>query len=196
MSSYRALCHKALVPEPAARPINLFSAAPAVPKLPDASPTTVTHGKSIDHAAGRRVITLQGETWAVFRLRRERLVFRLVKEMPQRHGLVCPNYHITLDRAITKQLATRQGGDTEERARKPGGRNPVQAQTYEITFLGQAGTTLRAEFDDCEVTIGPGTTTLRTELPDRGALSGLMERINGLGLDVIDVSLVAPPLGL
>jgi hypothetical protein len=69
----------------------------------------------------------------------------------------------------------------------------VQAQTYEITFLGRAGTTLRAEFDDCEVTIGPGTTTLRAELPDRGALSGLMERINSLGLDVIDVSLVALP---
>ena len=69
----------------------------------------------------------------------------------------------------------------------------MQAQTYEITFLGQAGTTLRAEFDDCEVTIGPGTTTLRAEVPDRGALSGLMERINSLGLDVIDVSLVAPP---
>jgi hypothetical protein len=50
----------------------------------------------------------------------------------------------------------------------------VQAQMYEITFLGQAGTTLRAEFDDCEVTIGPGTTTLRAELPDLGALSGLM----------------------
>jgi len=71
--------------------------------------------------------------------------------------------------------------------------NPVRAQTYEITFLGQASTTLRAEFDDCEVTIGPGTTTLRAELPDRGALTGLMERINSLGLDVIDVSLVAPP---
>ena len=70
----------------------------------------------------------------------------------------------------------------------------VQTQTYEITFLGQAGNTLRAEFDDCQVTIGPGTTTLRAELPDRGALSGLMERINGLGLDVIDVSLVAPPV--
>ena len=69
----------------------------------------------------------------------------------------------------------------------------MQSQTYEITFLGQAGTTLRAEFDDCEVTIGPGTTTLRAELPDRGALSGLMERISSLGLDVIDVSLVAPP---
>ena len=71
----------------------------------------------------------------------------------------------------------------------------MQAQTYEITFLGQAGSTLRAEFDDCEVTIGPGITTLRAELPDRGALSGLMERINSLGLDVIDVTLAAPPAG-
>ena len=69
----------------------------------------------------------------------------------------------------------------------------MQAQTYEITFLGQAGTVLRTEFDDCEVTIGPGTTTLRAELPDRGALSGLIERISSLGLDVIDVSLMAPP---
>ncbi len=71
--------------------------------------------------------------------------------------------------------------------------DPVRSQTYEITFLGQAGATLRAEFDDCEVTIGPGTTTLRADLPDRGALSGLMQRINNLGLDVIDLSLVAPP---
>jgi hypothetical protein len=71
----------------------------------------------------------------------------------------------------------------------------VQAQTYEITFLGQAGIALHAEFDDCEVTIGPGTTTLRAELPDRAALSGLMERINSLGLDVIDVSLVTAPPG-
>ena len=71
----------------------------------------------------------------------------------------------------------------------------MQSQTYEITFLGQAGTAVRAEFDDCEVTVGPGTTTVRAELPDRGALSGLIERINGLGLDVIDVSLVAPPSG-
>jgi hypothetical protein len=70
----------------------------------------------------------------------------------------------------------------------------VRSRTYEITFLGQVGTTLRAEFDDCEVTIGPGTTTVRTELPDRGALSGLLERISSLGLDIIDVSLLTPPL--
>ena len=67
------------------------------------------------------------------------------------------------------------------------------SQTFEITFLGQAGSTLLAEFDDCEVAIGPGTTTLRAELPDQGALTGLMQRITSLGLDVIDVSLVTLP---
>jgi hypothetical protein len=61
---------------------------------------------------------------------------------------------------------------SQTRAMKPGRCNPVQAQTYEITFLGQAGTTLRTEFEDCEVTIGPGTTTLRAELPDRDQQPG------------------------
>jgi hypothetical protein len=70
----------------------------------------------------------------------------------------------------------------------------VRPQTYEITFTGQAGTALRAEFEDCEVT-GPGTTTLRAELPDQGALSGLVQRITGLGLEVIHMHLVAPPPG-
>jgi hypothetical protein len=71
----------------------------------------------------------------------------------------------------------------------------VRSQIYEITFTGQAGSALRAEFDDCEVTIGAGTTTLRAELPDQGALSGLMDRITGLGLEVIDMHLVAPSPG-
>src|SRR6266568_9460507 len=50
----------------------------------------------------------------------------------------------------------------------------VQSRTYEITFVGQAGRVLRAEFDDCEVSVGPTTTTLRAELLDQGALHGLM----------------------
>ena len=69
----------------------------------------------------------------------------------------------------------------------------MRLQTYEITFTGQAGSTLRAEFDDCEVTVGPGTTTLRAELPDQAPLSGLVLRITGLGLKVIDMHMVAPP---
>ena len=64
---------------------------------------------------------------------------------------------------------------------------------YEITFTGEAGTAVRAEFDDCEVSVGSGTTTLRAELPDQAALSGLVLRITGLGLDVVDMHRVVPP---
>jgi hypothetical protein len=67
----------------------------------------------------------------------------------------------------------------------------VQSRTYEITFAGQAGTALRAEFDDCDVSVGPGTTTLRAEIPDQGALQGILQRITSLGLDLLDVSLRA-----
>jgi len=69
----------------------------------------------------------------------------------------------------------------------------VHSQTYEITFAGQAGAGLRAEFDDCEVTIGPDRTTLRAELPDEAALAGLVLRITSLRLEVIQVRLVTPP---
>ena len=69
----------------------------------------------------------------------------------------------------------------------------ARPQTYEITFTGQAGSTLCAEFDDCEVTMGRGTTILRAELPDQGALTGLLQRITGFGLEVIDMHIVAPP---
>ena len=71
----------------------------------------------------------------------------------------------------------------------------MRSQTYEITFTGEAGSALRAEFDDCEVTVGPGTTTLRAELPDQAALSGLVLRITGLGLEVVHMQLVTPPPG-
>jgi|GEM_PF-771614 len=74
----------------------------------------------------------------------------------------------------------------------------MQSQTYEITFTGQAGTTLRAEFDDCAVTVGPGSTTLRAELPDQAALVGLVQRITGLGLEVVHLRVVssATPLAM
>lgn len=42
------------------------------------------------------------------------------------------------------------------------------------------------------MTIGPGTTTLRAQLPDQAALWGLMQRIMGLGLEVVDLHLVVP----
>ena len=69
----------------------------------------------------------------------------------------------------------------------------MRPHTYEITFAGRAGAAVRAEFDDCAVTVGPDTTTLRAELPDQAALCGLMLRITGLGLEVVHLDLVAPP---
>lgn len=72
-------------------------------------------------------------------------------------------------------------------------RNPVRSHTYEITFTGQADRTLRAQFDDCTVTTGPGATTLRADLPDQAALSELVQRIAGLGLEIINVQIAAPP---
>ena len=69
----------------------------------------------------------------------------------------------------------------------------MHPQTYEITFTGEAGAVLRAEFHDCEITVGQGTTTLRTELPDEAALAGLIQRITSIRLEVIDVHLVASP---
>lgn len=70
----------------------------------------------------------------------------------------------------------------------------VRSQTYEITFTGQADATLRAEFDDCQVSVGAGTTTLRADLLDQAALAGLVLRITGLGLEIVHLNLVVPPL--
>lgn len=69
----------------------------------------------------------------------------------------------------------------------------MRSHMYEITFTGQADRTLRAQFDDCSVTTGPDTTILRAELPDQAALSGLVQRIAGLGLEIINVQIVPPP---
>jgi hypothetical protein len=69
----------------------------------------------------------------------------------------------------------------------------VGPHTYEITLAGEAGYTLRAEFDDCEVIAGQGITTLRVELPDQGALGGMLQRIIGLGLEVTHLRFLPPP---
>ena len=71
----------------------------------------------------------------------------------------------------------------------------MRSQTYEITFAGQASVTLCAAFDDCVITVGPDTTTLRAQLSDQDALYGLVQRITGLGLEVVQLHLVAPSPG-
>lgn len=65
-------------------------------------------------------------------------------------------------------------------------------RTYEVTFAGQAGSTVRAEFEDCEVIAGPYTTTLRADLPDQSALAGLIERLLALHYELLAVVLLPP----
>jgi hypothetical protein len=69
----------------------------------------------------------------------------------------------------------------------------LRSRTYEITFIGRAGGTLHAAFDDCTVIDGQGTTTLRAQLPDQAALWGLVQRIIGLGLEVVEMRMVVLP---
>jgi hypothetical protein len=62
---------------------------------------------------------------------------------------------------------------------------------YELSFKGAASDTLAGAFEGCDVTTNRGVTTVRSGVPDQAALQGLIERVNALGLELLDVHLVA-----
>jgi hypothetical protein len=59
---------------------------------------------------------------------------------------------------------------------------------YELSFKGVASPTLRAAFADCELDRGSGVTMVRC---GHDELRGVMARIEELGLELLDVRLVA-----
>jgi hypothetical protein len=61
--------------------------------------------------------------------------------------------------------------------------------TYVITVRGVAGPSVRAAFDDVDVSAVGDTTIMRRAGTDQAALHGLLHRIQKLGLDVLDVHL-------
>jgi len=67
----------------------------------------------------------------------------------------------------------------------------MAALRYEVTFKGEAGAALRVAFEECTVSTGHGVTVLRCDLPDQGALHTILNRIESLGLELIDVRLIA-----
>lgn len=62
---------------------------------------------------------------------------------------------------------------------------------YELSFKGAASETLIGAFEGCDVTTRRGTTVVRCRLPDQAALQGLLARIHGLGLELLEVALIA-----
>jgi hypothetical protein len=61
--------------------------------------------------------------------------------------------------------------------------------TYVVTVRGAAGPSVRAVFDDVELSVVGDTTVLRRTGTDQAALHGLLHRIEDLGLEVVDVHL-------
>jgi hypothetical protein len=61
-------------------------------------------------------------------------------------------------------------------------------RTYEITFVGGAPPAIRAVFEDFEVEPGHGTTTLRGSGMDQAALHGVIDRLQDLGLELLQIT--------
>ena len=68
-------------------------------------------------------------------------------------------------------------------------------RTYEITFAGEAVPAIVAAFEDFDVTICSGCTTLRAELPDQAALHGAIDRLMDFGLELLTVKALEAPAG-
>ena len=58
---------------------------------------------------------------------------------------------------------------------------------YVITVRGVAGPSVRANFDDVDITVLEDTTVLRSVETDQAALYGLIQRAQNLGLEIINV---------
>jgi hypothetical protein len=69
---------------------------------------------------------------------------------------------------------------------KPGN---VTDGTYAITVRGVAGPSVRAALHDVEISVAGDTTVLRRAGADQAALHGLLNRIQDLGLEIIDLHL-------
>ncbi len=61
--------------------------------------------------------------------------------------------------------------------------------TYVVIVRGVAGPAVRAVFDDVAVSAAGDTTVLRRARTDQAALHGLLQRIQDLGLELLDVHL-------
>lgn len=63
----------------------------------------------------------------------------------------------------------------------------VAPASYEIRIKGKVGDPVLASFSELDASIKPAETVLRGELADQAALHGLLDRIQSLGLELIEI---------
>jgi hypothetical protein len=69
----------------------------------------------------------------------------------------------------------------------------VAPASYEIRIKGKVGDPLLASFGDLDASIKPAETVLRGVIVDQAALHGLLDRIQALGLELIEIRQVQEP---
>jgi hypothetical protein len=63
----------------------------------------------------------------------------------------------------------------------------VPATRYEIRVKGRVSETVLAAFAGMTAEVQPVETVLHGEVPDRAALHGLIDRVESLGLELVEV---------
>lgn len=65
--------------------------------------------------------------------------------------------------------------------------NRANARNYAITLNGGAGAAVAAAFPECSISVGDDATVLRGTIEDQAALHGILQRIQDLGLVILEV---------
>jgi hypothetical protein len=66
-------------------------------------------------------------------------------------------------------------------------RQPAVASEYEIRVKGRVGKSLLSRFDGFDCEVEPAETILRGSVSDQAALHGVLDRIQGFGLELVEV---------
>jgi hypothetical protein len=69
----------------------------------------------------------------------------------------------------------------------------VPSVSYEIRIRGKVGDSVLASFEDMDASIRPAETVLTGAIVDQAQLHGLLERIQLLGLELVEVRRVPEP---
>jgi hypothetical protein len=69
----------------------------------------------------------------------------------------------------------------------------MHTRHYEITVRGRLSGSLLDAFDGLTASATAGGTVIRGAVPDQAALFGVLERIDALGLELIEVRSVPAP---